>query len=236
MTGEDSEKRMEQCEGGIREGRLEVRLEGEGLHDLRGGESLIQESDDAAMSNIHNQISEKGQKKWDGNELQSADNVCMKIDKDKNEVKSDEGKETGDRVIYVREGVNVKSGIDEIENDGKHHENDEVSRNNKGERLEPVAPGKFSPATSGPYQKPNVSNDETGKEYVENFNPVADKFTRHIRTTLVVSFTAGIIISSLLSILNFTLAFIALSSTIGLSGGLALSEAIFLRTMEEIKA
>ena len=31
---------MEQCEGGIREGRLEVRLEGEGLPDLRGDESL----------------------------------------------------------------------------------------------------------------------------------------------------------------------------------------------------
>ena len=31
---------MEQCEGGIREGGMEVRLEGEGLHDLRGDESL----------------------------------------------------------------------------------------------------------------------------------------------------------------------------------------------------
>ena len=75
-------------------------------------------------------------------------------------------------------------------------------------------------------------------EYVDvatsiNFNPVADKYARHLRTTLVISFTAGIIISSLLSILSLTLAFIALSSTMGLSGGLVLSEALFLRTMEE---
>jgi hypothetical protein len=194
---------------------------------------MTEENETAATSGIYYQICQERQDEWNGNELPSPYQSGPNVEEDKDEVKSNAGEETRDRVLYVKENPSIERGVDEKENDGKQHEDEEVACNDQREGLESVAPDKFSPPSARLHQKSKVANDETGNEDVKNLNPVADKFTRHLRNTLAISFTAGIIISSLLSTLSFDLAFIALASALGLSGGLILSEVLFLEIMEE---
>jgi hypothetical protein len=73
---------------------------------------------------------------------------------------------------------------------------------------------------------------EVGNENVENFNLIANKFSKRTRATAVMIFIGGTIASALLAILNFTAGFMVFASTTGFFGGLLLSEALFYRSME----
>jgi len=73
---------------------------------------------------------------------------------------------------------------------------------------------------------------EVGNENVENFNLIANKFSKRTRTTAIMIFMGGTIASALLAVLNFTAGFMVFASTTGFFGGLLLSEALFYRSME----
>jgi len=72
----------------------------------------------------------------------------------------------------------------------------------------------------------------TGKENVKSFNLVDGRFLRQVTLTAITIFICGIIVSSILSTLNFTIGFMVFASTTGFFGGLLLSEALFYRSME----
>jgi len=73
--------------------------------------------------------------------------------------------------------------------------------------------------------------NETGKEKLESSNLADGRFSRQVTLTAIIIFICGTIVSSIVSAFNFTMAFIALSSTLGFSGGLLLSETLFYRSM-----
>ena len=185
-----------------------------------------------ATSSICNQISKEGQTKQYGNEFPSSNNAGLDVKEYENEVKANKDEEKRNRIFYIEKDPRVEKRVNEIKSEGKYHKNDKISNNNISEGLEQGAPGKLSPSAPRYYQESEVPCDETGKKTIKNHDPLVDKFVRQVRVTSVLIFIAGIITSSFLSILNFTMGFMVFASTTGFFGGLLLSEALFYRSME----
>jgi len=66
----------------------------------------------------------------------------------------------------------------------------------------------------------------------ENLIEEVGKFLNQVRFTAVTIFICGIIISALITALNFVAGFMVFASTTGFFGGLLLSEDLFYRLME----